>query len=168
MEFETDAYNYGFWAETFIGTYYRLRSRIDQMPNLETIVLPVSYASFSAKRRLTERSFDFISPWDLFELSRIRGTSVVSTKLKVTFTAFRRDRVIQMCQKLVELIFQGEIRNQAEMVDGFVIGNRSQVNRDNAMKAVDRLLADTDRMDPDLMLSSRKFLNSAGIETSRL
>jgi hypothetical protein len=158
LEFEVDAFNYSFSGETFIGTYYRLRSRIDKMPKLETIVLPVSYASFSAKRRLAAHSFSFISPWDLVELSQIRGKTVFSRKITETFAAFRQRSVNKMYRKIVELIVLGEIQNKTEMVDGFLIENKSHFNRNNAKKAVDRLLTGANPMDQGLLLYFKKIL----------
>ena len=121
------SYNFAEVAETYIGTYLRLKHHIDQLPRLKILVLGFSLPNFSSNRlNWVERghlsnyfTFQYINGQDFKELYRMKGFIVVRQKIS-SFSPLLDRRQFKTFRKNIKKLIRNKPIRKTVMEDGYI------------------------------------------------
>ena len=118
--FGVPAFNYAIHNEFYIGSYFKLKKCIDDMPDLEMVILPVSPGSFLScwSLRTDVPAFAFMDSDDFDELYQAQGMITVFQKLRRYYYVMNPSRFKEFLGNLGGLALNRPVR-QAEMSDGY-------------------------------------------------
>jgi hypothetical protein len=161
------SYNFAEMAETFIGTYFKLKYYIDKTPQLKIIVLPLHFSSFSTARSkglkdehlIKYFSYGYITYQDLKELYKIMGFKVVRLKLASLSPWLDRGRMKVFFENARKWIRNKPLRT-SEIYDGYFFTTSSFVNEEHAEQTIQRHFGRNQRndFDKDLLSYFEKIL----------
>jgi len=158
--FVQKSFNYSESTEFFIGTYYKLKDCIQNMPLLETVVLPVSFGSFQSvfSKKVSARSYEFINREDLRDLSELKGWRIYFQKYKPLKYILAHRQLKDFVHNIGRLMLSQPI-SKSVLTDGHMMLTGTSVTSDQARATVHRFFGNsTSAFDADLLLYFKKIL----------
>ena len=158
-EFDGPAFNYAMHNEFYIGTYYKLKECMDDMPALEMVILPVSMGSFLSywALRTDVPSFEFIDREDFLELFQNQGVVSVFQKMRRFCYVMNPSRFKEFLGNLGNLILMQPV-SKASLVDGYRVNDGTMIDSEKAAVKARLYFSRTEPFDQTMLLYFSKIL----------